>query len=153
MLATIVEAKKKPVSSRGGMAQTVATCPYYRDWLSTVDDDLKNVREGIREKDFEKVAATAEFNALKMHATMITTKPPIIYWIPATMEILHAVRQMREDGISAYFTMDAGPNVKILCLEKDVKEIEKRVNELDGVVNTILCKPGDGAKIVEKHIF
>ena len=153
MLATIVEAKKKPVSSRGGMAQTVATCPYYRDWLSTVDDDLKNVREGIREKDFEKVAATAEFNALKMHATMITTKPPIIYWIPATMEILHAVRQMREDGISAYFTIDAGPNVKILCLEKDVKEIEKRVNELDGVVNTILCKPGDGAKIVEKHIF
>ncbi|MBI3190766.1 diphosphomevalonate decarboxylase [archaeon] len=153
MIATIVEAKKKPVSSRGGMAQTVTTCPYYKDWLSTVEDDLDTVRKGIQEKDFGKVASTAEFNALKMHATMITTKPPIIYWIPATMEIIHAVRQMREDGINAYFTMDAGPNVKILCLDKDVSEIEKRVNELDGVVNTILCKPGDGAALLDKHLF
>jgi len=153
MLATIVEVKKKPVSSRGGMAQTVATCPYYKDWLATVDDDLKNVREGIHKKNFIKVAETSEFNCLKMHATMITTKPPIIYWIPATMEIIHAVRQMREDEIQAYFTMDAGPNVKILCLEKDVNEIKKRVSELDGVVDIILCKPGDGAKLVEKHLF
>lgn len=153
MIATIVQSKKKPVSSRGGMAQTVATCPYYKDWLATVDEDLKAVREGIKEKDFEMVASTAEFNALKMHATMIATKPPIIYWIPATLEIIHAVRQMREDGIQAYFTMDAGPNVKVLCLEKDVKEIRERLEELEGVTNTVLCKPGDGAKIVNDHLF
>jgi diphosphomevalonate decarboxylase len=153
MIATIVEAKKKPVSSRGGMAQTVATCPYYKSWLDTVDEDLKTVRDGIKERDFAKVGETAEFNALKMHATMITTKPSIIYWIPATMEIIHAVRQMREDGIQAYFTMDAGPNVKVLCLEKDVEEIQKRLEGLSGVVKTILCKPGDGAKLVDKHLF
>ncbi len=153
MIATIVQSKKKPVSSRGGMAQTVATCPYYKDWLATVDEDLKNVREGTKGRDFEKVASTAEFNALKMHATMITTKPSIIYWIPATMEIIHAVRQVREDGLKAYFTMDAGPNVKVLCLEKDVKEISTRLKELEGVTNTILCKPGDGAKIVNDHLF
>src|SRR3989344_5803985 len=72
MIATIVEAKKKPVSSRGGMAQTVATCPYYKDWLATVDEDLKNMKEAIEERDFEKVGSVAEFNALKMNATMIT---------------------------------------------------------------------------------
>ena len=153
MIATIVEAKKKPVSSRGGMAQTVATCPYYKDWLTTVDEDLKTVRDGIKLCDFEKVGSTAEFNALKMHATMITTKPSIIYWIPATMEIIHAVRQMREDGLQAYFTMDAGPNVKVLCQEKDINEITGRLKDLDGVTNTILCKPGEGAKIVNDHLF
>ncbi|MBS3051409.1 MAG: diphosphomevalonate decarboxylase [Candidatus Aenigmarchaeota archaeon] len=153
MIATIVESKKKPVSSRGGMAQTVATCPYYKDWLATVDGDLKVMKEAIEERDFEKVGSVAEFNALKMHATMITTKPSIIYWIPATMEIIHAVRQMREEGIQAYFTMDAGPNVKVLCQEQDVKEISMRLAELEGVTNTILCKPGDGAKIVTEHLF
>ncbi|KHO47591.1 MAG: diphosphomevalonate decarboxylase [archaeon GW2011_AR5] len=153
MIATIVESKKKPVSSRGGMAQTVATCPYYKDWLATVDEDLKNMKEAIEERDFEKVGGIAEFNALKMHATMITTKPSIIYWIPATMEIIHAVRQMREEEIQAYFTMDAGPNVKVLCQERDVKEISMQLAELEGVANTILCKPGDGAKIVSEHLF
>ncbi len=153
MVATIVQASKKPVSSRGGMAQTVVTCPYYKDWLATVDEDLKAVRDGIKARDFEKVGSVAEFNALKMHATMITTKPSIIYWIPATMEIIHAVRQMREDGLQAYFTMDAGPNVKVLCQEKDISEITDRLKDLDGVTNTILCKPGAGAKIVNDHLF
>ncbi len=153
MITTIVEVKKKPVSSRAGMAQTVATCPYYKGWLETVNDDLKNVREGIKETDFGRVASTAEFNCLKMHATMIATKPPIIYWIPASMEIIHAVRHAREDGIQAYFTMDAGPNVKVMCLQKDEKEVVKRLNELEGVVKTIICKPGNDAKLVDKHLF
>ena len=153
MVTTIVEVKKKPVSSRGGMAQTVANCPYYEGWLKTVNDDLNAIREGIRQRDFVKVAETAEYNALKMHATMITTKPAIIYWIPATLEIIHAVRQIREDGIQAYFTMDAGPNVKVMCLEKNEKEVQKRLQELDGVVKTILCKPGDEAKLIDKHLF
>lgn len=153
MVTTIVEVKKKPVSSRAGMAQTVATSPYYDGWLKTIGDDLKSVRDGIKERNFEKVASTAEFNCLKMHATMITTKPSIIYWIPATMEIIHAVRQMREEGISTYFTMDAGPNVKVMCLEKDEKDISKRIQELDGVIKTIICRPGDGAKIIDKYLF
>jgi len=153
MITTIVEIKKKPVSSRAGMAQTVETCPYYKGWLRTVKEDLKLVRGGIKERNFEKVAQAAEFNCLKMHALMITTKPAIIYWIPATMEIIHAVRKMREDGISAYFTIDAGPNVKVICLKKDEKEINKRLLKLEGVKKTIICKPGDGAKIINKHLF
>jgi len=153
MVTTIVEVKKKPVSSRGGMAQTVATCPFYKDWVETAKEDLKNVIDGIKERGFEKVASTAEFNCLKMHATMITTKPSIIYWIPATMEIIHAVRQMREEGLHAYFTMDAGPNVKVMCLKEQENEINKSLQELEGVIKTIVCRPGDGTKIIEKHLF
>jgi diphosphomevalonate decarboxylase len=153
MITTIVEVKKKPVTSRAGMAQTVETCPYYKGWLKTVDDDLKLVKEGIKERNFEKVAQTAEFNCLKMHATMITTKPPIIYWIPATIEIIHAIHRMREGGIPVYFTIDAGPNVKVLCLEKHEKEVNKRLQELEGVIKTIICKPGEEAKLTNHHLF
>jgi len=153
MITTIVEVKKKPVSSRAGMAQTVATCPYYDGWLNTVNEDLKAIRDGIKERNFEKVAATAEFNCLKMHATMITTKPAIIYWTPATMEIIHEVRQMRDEGIPAYFTIDAGPNVKVMCLKNNEKEIMQRLESLEDVVRTILCKPGEGARLIDKHLF
>jgi len=153
MITTIVQEKKKPVTSRAGMAQTVETCPYYQGWLETVTDDLKLVKEGIKEKDFEKVAQSAEHNCLKMHALMIATKPAIVYWIPATMEIIQSVLAWREEGLKCYFTIDAGPNVKVLCLEKDEKEINKRLLGLEGVIKTIIAKPGDDARIIDKHLF
>jgi len=153
MIATIVQKGKKPVTSRAGMAQTVETCPYYEGWLGTVTDDLKMIKEGIKERDFKKVAQAAEHNCLKMHALMMTTKPAIIYWIPATIEIIQNVLAWREEGVKCYFTIDAGPNVKILCLEKDEKEINKRLLKLEGVIETMICRPGDGAKLIDKHLF
>lgn len=153
MLACIVSEDKKPVGSRAGMAQTVATSPYYQGWLASVDDDLNAMRNGIKKKDFTTVGSVAEHNALKMHATMMTTKPSIIYWTPATMTVVHSVMRWREEGLESYFTMDAGPQVKVLCLEKDQKELERRLNELDAIFRTIVCKPGDGAKIVSDHLF
>ncbi len=153
MLTTIVSTEEKKVKSRAGMAQTVKTCPYYKGWLETVQDDIDAVRQGILEKDFAKVGSVAEYNCLKMHATMITTKPPIIYWNPATMEIIHAVMAWREEGLESYFTIDAGPNVKVMCMEKDVQELKKRLEGLNGVKEVIVCRPGDEAKTTEEHLF
>lgn len=153
MITTIVTEAKKKVSSRAGMAQTIETCPYYEGWLNTINDDLATVREGIKKKDFTAVGKTAEENCLKMHATMMTTKPAIIYWIASTMEIIQNVQLWREEGLECYFTIDAGPNVKVMCLEKDEKEINKRLLALNGVKKTIICRPGDSAQLSEKHLF
>lgn len=153
IIACIVSEKKKPVGSRAGMAQTVATCPYYPQWVESATKDLAIVREGIRAKDFQRVGSAAELNCLKMHATMMSTTPPIIYWTPETMEVIHAVRRWRDEGTPCYFTIDAGPQVKILCMESSREELEQRLKELEGVIKTITCKPGDGAKLMEKHLF
>jgi len=153
IIATIVSEMKKKIGSRAGMAQTVSTCPYYENWLRTIDEDLKAVREGILKRDFTAVGSVAEYNCLKMHALMITTRPSIIYWEPATMEIIHSVLRWRSEGLECYFTIDAGPNVKVMCLEKDVEEINNRLLELDGVKKTIICKPGDGARVIDRHLF
>jgi len=153
MITTIVTEAKKKVSSRVGMQQTVETCPYYDGWLKTINDDLGAVREGIKNKDFTLVGSTAEYNCIKMHATMMTTKPPIIYWFAPTMEIIQNVHLWRELGLECYFTIDAGPNVKVICLEKDEKEINKKLLKLKGVKKTIICKPGDKAMLMEKHLF
>ncbi|MFH1408585.1 MAG: diphosphomevalonate decarboxylase [Nanoarchaeota archaeon] len=153
LIATIVSEEKKKISSRAGHEQTVATCPYYGGWLATIKDDLTAMRTAIKEKDFTLLGETAEFNCLKMHATMITTKPSIMYWEPASVEIMHAIQQWREEGLESYFTIDAGPQVKVLCMEKDVEEIEKKLQALLGVKRTIVCKPGDGVSYSEEHLF
>jgi len=153
MIVTILSEAKKKIGSRAGMAQTVETCPYYESWLETINQDLEIIRKGILKRDFTIAGVQAEYNCLKMHALMIATKPAIIYWIPATMEIIQSVIRWREEGLECYFTIDAGPNVKVLCLEKDEKEINRRLLGLEGVIKTIIAKPGDDAKIIDKHLF
>ncbi len=153
MITTIVSAAKKKVSSRAGMAQTVKSSPMYQAWLDTIEEDLERVRRGISEKDFTLVGKTAEHNCLKMHTTMITTKPAIIYWLPATIEIIQSILTWREEGLECYFTIDAGPQVKIICLEKDVLEIKRRLKNIKGVKETIVCKPGQGPKLTDEHLF
>ncbi len=153
LITTIVTESRKKTSSRAGMSQTVRTSPYYEGWLKTVDADLDIVRNGIKRKDFPSVGLTAEQNCLKMHATMMTTRPAIIYWQPATLEIMHSVLAWRGEGIECYFTIDAGPNVKVTCLEKNEKELRRRLEKLEGVKKTIVCKPGEGARLIQKHLF
>lgn len=153
MIVTILTEEKKKIGSRASMAKTVETCPYYKGWLETVDEDLKIIREGILEKDFTKVGRQAEYNCLKMHALMMTTKPAIIYWQPATIELIQNIIHWRKEGLECYFTIDAGPNVKVLSLEKNQKEIEKRLLGTTGVIKTIITKPGEEAKIIDKHLF
>lgn len=142
MLVTIVEDKKKDKSSTNGMEETVNTCPFYPAWLDTIEKDLNDVRSGILERDFEKVGQVMEQNCLKMHATMMTTKPSIIYWKPLTLEIIHKIRELREQGIPAYFTIDAGANVKVLCLPEYSEQIKSFLLETNGLKGIIDCKAG-----------
>jgi len=153
IITTIVRKGPKKVKSRAGMSQTVKTCPYYKGWLETVNEDIENVKKAIKEKNFTLLGETAEYNCLKMHATMMTTKPPIIYWEGPTLEIMHAVMNWREEGLECYFTIDAGPQVKIICLEKDVPELEKRLKDLNGVKDIVICKPGEDAELIDDHLF
>jgi len=153
MVTVITTTKEKKVKSRAGMKQTVANCPYYSSWLETVNDDLDKIRQGILDKDFTAVAKTAEMNCLKMHATMITTDPPIIYWNPVTMRVIHSVMDWRDEGMETYFTIDGGPQVKIMCLEKDVEEIQRHLQEIEGIEQVLICKPGEGARLTEENLF
>ncbi|MFX0124940.1 MAG: diphosphomevalonate decarboxylase [Candidatus Hodarchaeota archaeon] len=154
MIVTVVSSKEKKISSRAGMKQTVKTSPLYKAWLDTIADDLKTVEQAIRDKDFTELGPTIEKNALKMHATMHTTTPPILYWQAESLNLMKEVIALREeDNIECYFTMDAGPQVKILCLKKDIPLIKKRISEIQELQDIFICHPGEGTKLIEEHLF
>ena len=153
MVICITAEEEKKVKSRAGMAQSVSTSPMYNGWLLSIEDDLKKTRKGIKEKNFSIVGKTAEENCLKMHAIMMTTKPSIIYWNDITVKIIQSIIDWRENGLESYFTIDAGPQVKILCTENNVKEIVKNCKKIEGIKNIVVAKPGEGSKIVSKHLF
>jgi len=117
--------KEKPHSSRDAMNRTTETSLLYKQWPGKVEKDLLALKTAIREKDFALLGKTAESNALAMHATMLDAWPPVLYWLPETIAIFKHVWELREQNVEVYFTIDAGPNVKLLFLQSEIKRIEK----------------------------
>ena len=124
--AVVVCADEKPVGSRAGMKRSVETCEFYREWPGRVATDLALLKAAIAGRDFAALGAVAEGNALAMHALMAATRPPIVYALPETVAVLRRIWSAREAGLALWFTMDAGPNVKLLFEARD----EARVKEL-----------------------
>lgn len=114
-----VSSAKKKINSREGMNHTVNTSLLYKQWPTQAERDLKTIRDAIINKDFTSLGEAAEHNALSMHASMISAYPPVLYWQPESVSIMHKVWQLRANNIPVYFTMDAGPNVKLLFLQKN----------------------------------
>lgn len=148
MLVLVVENKPKETGSTDGMAHCVATSPYYRAWQTTIDQDLSTLRTALQTGDFAAIGQVMEHNCLKMHATTITAQPAVWYWQPATLVLVQQVYQLRQQGIQAYFTIDAGPNVKVLCQESDCDQLVAFFESLPEVKQVIPCRPGPPAFLV-----
>lgn len=144
ILSVLVASEEKKVSSREGMKRTVDTSPFYDGWLHTVQKDFETAKEAIKSKDFEKLGKVVEANSLKMHATMLGAEPPILYWQSGTMEVMHHIQKLRLSGILSYFTIDAGANVKVLCLPSDEQSVYESLLTLPAVQSVITCHQGSG---------
>ncbi|MGY3724641.1 diphosphomevalonate decarboxylase [Granulicatella balaenopterae] len=144
MVIIVVNNQKKTVSSRLGMEQTVATSPFYPAWVETAKTDLAQMKQAIQAKDFKTLGEITETNGMKMHATMLGANPPICYFEPESILAQQQVRQLRELGIPAYMTMDAGPNVKVLCRASDMPRIKGELSKVFDESRLITSLPGEG---------
>ncbi|MDF1655484.1 MAG: diphosphomevalonate decarboxylase [Coxiellaceae bacterium] len=121
----LLDDQQKPVSSRAGMQRTVETSSLYRIWPRKAETDFVTIKQALLAKDFIRLAACAENNALLMHATMQNAQPSVNYWTEDSILAMQQVWQCRQQGLPVYFTMDAGPNVKLLFQSKHRQAIEQ----------------------------
>jgi len=149
LLVAVTTTAEKSVGSTEGMRRCEATSPFYGPWMEATTADLDTMREAILTKDLQRIGTLAESNCLRMHAVMLGAVPPLLYWNAATLEVMLAVRTLREEGRGAWFTIDAGPQVKVLCAAEDSDAIESRLKDLAGVKQLIAAAPGRGAHLVE----
>ncbi|MYL47564.1 diphosphomevalonate decarboxylase [Virgibacillus halodenitrificans] len=146
--AVILSSTMKKVSSREGMKRTVESSPFFDGWVNSIPKDLEEIKEGIKARNMEKVGSIAEANCLRMHATTLGANPPFTYWHDTTLTVMQTVKQLREQGVPAYFTIDAGPNVKVLYLPENEKTVEKVLREIPGVTDVRLSKSGQGVTYI-----
>ncbi len=129
MIILAINTQKKELSSRAGMKLTVATSPFYPAWITSAEKDLAEMKQAIQQQDFQKLGEITEANGMKMHATMLGANPPFSYWEPDSIRAIKKVKSLRKNGFMCYITMDAGPNVKILCKHSEMKFLKKELEK------------------------
>jgi len=148
MLVAVIEDAKKPVSSTLGMEHTRQTSPFYSAWVKAAPETFAEVRDALKAREFAVLARAMEHSTLAMHATMSSAKPPVLYFRGPSTELIHAIRARREKGYPESFTLDAGPNVKLLTLTEHAGRAEEFLRGFPGVNAVLRAKPGPSASLL-----
>ncbi len=102
-------------------------------------------RRAILGRDFDALAEVMELDSNLMHAVMMTSQPPIFYWQPSTIAVMQAVSSWRKHGLPVCYTIDAGPNVHVLCQQAISEQVASHLQEIPGVQQVRLAHPGGPA--------
>jgi diphosphomevalonate decarboxylase len=152
LLVAVAAEGRKAVPSRDAMEHVSATSPLYAGWLEAQEGDLQAMRGAIAARDLRTVGTIAEENCLRMHATCFAARPPVLYWSPATLAAMARVRELRQRGREAYFTIDAGPQVKVLCDAVDADVVASELATVPGISRVLRSRVGPGVEIVDGEV-
>lgn len=148
-----VTSSRKLVGSTQGMKITTETSPMFQARLAYLPAVIEKMGQSIAARDSREVAHLAEVDTLNMHATMLTSEPPLIYWNCATIEVMREIQALRRDGYCAYFSIDAGQNVFVNTTRSHGPKIHERLQKVSGVQTISESRPGEGARLVDDHLF
>lgn len=147
VVIAITDNRSKTVGSTEGMTRTVETSPYFSGWTDSAEQDLEAMRHAISARNFEALAEITEHSCLKMHALMMSGRPGLIYWNPATLAAMQAVRELRSQGVPVCFTIDAGPQLKAVCEPSVAETVERTLKAIPGVLETRHSRLGPDAHL------
>lgn len=143
----VVSAAHKETGSTQGHA-LAGTSPLQAARVADAPRRLELCRDAITRCDFEALAAVIELDSDMMHAVMMTSQPALFYWQPASLGVMQAVREWRKQGLKVAYTLDAGPNIHVICPAEQSGEVERRLGELPGVGDVLTARPGGPARLV-----
>ncbi len=147
-LVAIVSRAHKATGSTEGHA-LAGTSPLQNARVAHAPERLARCKRAILDRDFEALAEVVELDSNIMHGIMMTGNPPLLYWQPETIGIMHLVRQLRTAGLAVCYTIDAGPNVHCLCAPNAVEQVKPKLLALPGILEVREAKPGGPAIVIK----
>jgi len=142
----VVSAGHKATGSTEGHA-LAGTSPLQEARVADAPRRLDICRQAILDRNFVSLAEIIEHDSDLMHAVMMTSRPALFYWEPATLAVMEAVRTWRRDGLPTAYTIDAGPNVHVLCPQENAGEVQEKLSALQGVSRVLTAEVGGPARV------
>jgi len=151
MVVAITQTGPKKVGSTEGMLLTQRTSPLYPGWRESAPRIYAELRAALEAGDFERVGEAMEQSTLCMHGSMFAARPGLIYATAATLAAIDCVQELRARGTFAYFTMDAGPHVKVLTLEPAAASVRRALETVPGVQRVLVSGAGGPARLLDEE--
>lgn len=143
----VVSTEKKFLATSEGQ-KSARSGIFFEKRLEGIPDKIKKVKKLIKEKNFSEFGDLVEREALEFHSILFTSIPPLFYWTPGTVAVMKFVQGMRREGLEAYFTINTGQDVHVLCRKTDVEKVSEKLKELPEVIKTITNYPTLGTHLV-----
>lgn len=147
-LIAVVSKEHKQTGSSAGHP-LAETSPIQQARVNDAQRRLDICRSAVLNRDFEAFAEIVELDCSLMHSVMITSDPPLWYWIPETVALIQSVLEWRKSGIPVCYTIDAGPNVHLLCLKEAAVDVKDRLKSCPGINTVLESSPGGAAYLLE----
>ena len=147
----IVSRAHKPTGSQEGHA-IADTSPLQAARVADTPRRIEICRQAILQRDFETLAEIMELDSNIMHAVIMTSQPRLLYWQPATLAIMTSVVNWRREGLPAAYTIDAGPNVHVICPAEFADQIAEKLGHIPGVNQVLKAYPGGPAHLLADKI-
>lgn len=144
----VLKTGHKPVGSTEGHS-IAGTSPLQAARIADTPRRLDICRHAIQQRDFAALAEIIEQDSNLMHAVMMTSNPPLFYWEPGSLDLIKTIRAWRKDGLPAAYTLDAGPNVHIICEAHALDEVRRRLDKFPSIHQVLVAHPGGPARLVE----
>lgn len=142
-IIVIVSEKTKEISSSQGH-DLATSSPFFTERLAAVPGRISRLETALKTKNFPLFGKVIEEDCLDMHRVMQTQNPPLMYWNQETKKIMESVVSWRKDGLAVYFTIDAGPNIHLICEAKDEQKLASLLKGKTFIIN----KPSKGAHVL-----
>jgi len=116
--------------------------------MAHIHRQIADAREALQRGDFDAVFELAEHDSLSLAATTMTGPAGWVYWQPRTIEIFNTVRELRDDGVPVYFSVDTGASVYVNTTVEYVDRVESAV--ADCGVDTRVWEVGGPARVLDE---
>lgn len=151
-IVAVVDAGSKKVSSTEGHLEAL-TSPFFQVRLRNLKTRIQQIKYAFLKKDFKRFGELVEEEATELHIIAMSSNPPIFYWRNGTLAVIDELFELRKEGLLAYFTIDAGPNVHVICEGKNERKVNLELKKIHEVLFTIVNKPCKGTLLIDKHLF
>jgi diphosphomevalonate decarboxylase len=151
-IVVVVSQEHKRVGSTGGhkLAQTSSL---QAARVAGATNRFEACREALLARDLDRMGPIIEEDAVIMHGVMMSSHPPLFYWSPETMALIQATQRWRSQGLKVYFTIDAGPNVHLICEAAQAATVEAEARKIPGVSNVLSSGPGGEARLIGSFFY
>lgn len=151
-VVAIVSKNKKEIPTTEGQ-KLAKSSPFLPVRLERIKEKINSIKKYMKEKNFQKFGELLEAEALELHAIMLTSTPSLVYWLPGTLRVMHAVNKWRKQGLEVYFTVNTGQDIHLICKKHDANKVARKASGLPEVTKTIINYPSEGAHLIPNNLF